>query len=157
MKWTLILLLTVLGITLSACEGGERPFMTARVCLGNRDDVAEFTDLFHNIARSRNMEFYDRSEQSLKERKALSSSNSNLRADDFALNISIRDKNGMGVSASDLVGPNYPVAIGFSKGKNQANASQFANGVVDELKEHWIIEVYSDGGAVRPSSTCEKR
>jgi hypothetical protein len=124
--------------------------------LESRRDVAEFTDIFRNLAQSENMEFYDRSAQTLEERKALSISKPDMGSDNFALNIGVHDGSGMGVGASDLVGSHYQVALGFSEGASRSTAARFANDVIHRLKTRWTVDIYPDGEGVKSDAGCGK-
>ena len=61
----------------------------------------------------------------------------------FVLNLGALRQDGMGVTASELDGPGYQVALGFSEGSNPANARRIAKNFTKGLAERWRTEVRS--------------
>jgi hypothetical protein len=141
-------------MTLGGCSEGKRPIATARMCLPNSDDVAEFVTLLRETGQSNRMTFFDRTSETRVDLRALGSPNGTVGSDGFILNVGIRRPDGMGVTASQLAGPGLQVALGFSKAEDPAEANRFAAAVIDKLKRRWRVELFPDGAGVQPFDHC---
>src|SRR5690606_24917 len=99
--------IAVIGLAtplLSACAQGERPFLTARVCLPASADVNDFIRVIQKVAASHHMRFFDRTAETRAESDAIAKGILEYSIPKFVLNIGALAPDGMGVTASQLDG-----------------------------------------------------
>ena len=141
-------------VTLNGCSEGKRPIATARVCLPTSTDVSDFVDVIRQAGRPYGMTFFDRTPATRTDLKSLGNPAGTVGIDGFVLNIGTLRQDGMGVTASQLSGPGYQVALGFSEGADVPKAKHFNQDVVHKLKQRWRVEVRPDGAGAQPFDKC---
>jgi hypothetical protein len=100
------------------------------------------------------MTYFDRTVETRAEDQALESANGRLRKDGFVMNLGVRRSDGLGVAAGELPGPGYQVGLGFSGGKDEAEAQRFATSVIENLRRHWQVDQISGDVGVEPAAHC---
>lgn len=150
----LVLASMVILLSLNACSGGKPPIETARVCLPKPSDVPEFVKLLRETGKAHGMTFFDRTAETRVELNALENANGATRADGFVLNIGVLRPDGMGVTVSELPGPGWQVALGFSSANDLAEAERFTQAVTHILGRHWRVELIPGAAGVQPFDHC---
>jgi hypothetical protein len=146
----------LVGVSISACTPGKRPFMIAQVCLQTAQDVTAFTHELQRIAKSEGARFVDNSENTGKELRAAENPNVDKLVSRRVINMGIERTQRIGLTAGNL-GLGYGVAIGFSEGSNPPEAHKFADRVVSQLGQHWHVEFVpnpAESGAL-PMANCK--
>jgi hypothetical protein len=141
-----------MSLSITGCFYGKRPFLNARVCLTRRDDIVQFVELVRYLGRNEHMTYFDRSAETRLERAA--NPNAIARKDGFTVNLGITRPDGMGVTAGELGGSGYQIALGFSDGSNRTEARQFAIAVIREIRKRWPVQVIPGSLGVQPSNDC---
>jgi hypothetical protein len=144
----------LLAISISGCAQGEPPIAIARVCLPQLSDVSQFKLLVRQWAKSSRLEYFDRSEDTKKELQAIGNPSPNHRSDGFILNIGSVGSDGLGVTASELGGQGYQVALGFSSGRNKSDTQRFIDAAISDLKRRWIVNLLNGKSGVEPMASC---
>ncbi|HEX5420686.1 MAG TPA: hypothetical protein VFY39_11865 [Gammaproteobacteria bacterium] len=71
------------------------------------------------------------------------------------VDIDLGRRDGMGVGAGNLGLPGYQVALGFSKGRDEAEARVFASNVIAVLEKHWAVHRVPNGQGAMPMEGCQ--
>lgn len=137
-----------------SCSRQAPPFLTARVCLPTRDDVAAFKALLEESAGRSGLQYFDRSSETSSELAATQTPTPAKRPDGFVLNAGALDREGRGVTAFHLNGPGYQVALGFSRGGSEHRADEFAGAFLSALRTKWSVRVQPGASPVQPAETC---
>lgn len=151
---TLLLIATTLVLLLSSCSTGKRPIATARVCLPDPSDVGQLVTLLRMTGQTYGMTFFDQTQETRADRKALGDANKSFRTDGFVLNAGVLRPDGMGVTVNELAGPGLQVALGFSQGKDAGEAKKFTEAVSHKIEQRWRIQLFEDGSGVQPFDHC---
>jgi hypothetical protein len=136
---------------LSGCPEGKRPFKIVQLCLGNQQNLEQFTNILKSIAQSEGMTFIDGNVHTERDLNAMG-----VKIDSSApvIHLGIQRKDGMGLIAGNLDLPNYQVALGFGEGSNSLEAHRFAETVVRKMSERWRVVDVSSGRGALPLTTC---
>ena len=138
------------------CHEGKRPFRIVQLCLGDRQNLVQFTNILRSVAQLEGMAFIDGSDSTEQDLKAMGHK---IDPATPTINLGVERKDGMGLTAGNLGLPHYQVALGFSEGSSTSDAKRFADMVVGKLEEHWHVEFVPDpakAGAA-PLKNCDQR
>jgi len=78
-----------------------------------------------------------------------------VRKDKFILDAGLLRGDGMEVIASEMNGPGYQVAIGFSEVDDCAETKRFANSVIGRLRHKWRVDIIDPSYGIEPASDCK--
>jgi len=73
---------------------------------------------------------------------------------DPVINMTVEREDGLGLNALNVGLHTYQVALGFSGGKDQAEARQFEEEVIARLRKNWNVEDVPKGTGVLPDDNC---
>src|SRR5262249_55131938 len=137
---------------LLGCSPARRPFMIAQVCLQDVGEQGDFRSQLRSIAQSQGAVFKDDSKSIEEDLRVLNTSNTQATLKKGpVIYISIDRGHGVGMTATNVGGPQNQVVMGFSEGSKPDEAHKFAELVIGKLKERWRIEFVpkpSESGAL---------
>ena len=142
-------------LLLASCGQGERPFRQIQFCLNGQDDINNLKNTVRSIARSESMEFADRSADAEAELGSIKKDMPQIKVAHPTIVLDAHRDDGLGFGGMNFGDAPLQVALGFSKGRNEADARKFAAKVVQILSRKWVIhDVPQDRGAF-PLKKCD--
>jgi hypothetical protein len=145
----------VLLFVLAGCDQGELPFRQIQFCLNGENDIVRLKEVTRSIAHSNGLEFTDRSADAEAEAEDIKKSMRDMPVAHPTIVLSVDRHDGLGFGGGNFPDEPLQVSFGFSRGKNEAEARNCANGVVQRLSQFWVIhEVPNDRGAF-PLKKCD--
>jgi hypothetical protein len=140
---------------LASCGAGERSFRQIQFCLNGQNDIQALKATVQAIARSEEMDFTDRSADAESELESIRKDMPHVRVAHPTIVLDAHRRDGLGFGGMNFGDAPLQFAFGFSKGRNETEARQFAEKVVQLLSTKWIIhEVPEDRGAF-PLKKCD--
>jgi hypothetical protein len=147
--------IVLIGATiLSGCMRGERPFLMIQMCVENQGGMDLLKGEMQSLAVSEGLVFQDASSYTENELKIIGYKGKERADGSPVLNVAAWRKDGMGFGGGNLSLPGYQVALGFSKGGDEAEAKAFALRVISILERHWVIYRIPDGQGAVPMDSC---
>ena len=143
-----------IGLILSGCSEGQRPFKIVQLCLQDDIGVNSFLSVLRSIADQEQMTFVDSSSRTQAELNQAKKVAGQLSINGRAINVGIEGSGGIGMTAGNLGLPRYQVALGFSTGNNPKNARAFAKKVVARLRGQWLVQEVPSSQGARPMKNC---
>jgi len=148
---------TLIGsfLLLAGCGRGEPSFRQIQFCLNNKADINNLKGVVQAIARSEQMEFTDRGAEAEAELESIKKDMPQTPVTHPTIVLDAHRGDGLGFGGMNLSDAPLQMSLGFSKGRDEAEARQFAAKVVQALSTKWIIhEVPEDRGAF-PLKECD--
>lgn len=139
---------------LLGCAQGSRPFLIVQLCVHDRAGVSQLVGDLKELATSEHMEFFDNSANTARDLKNTGYRGRERSDGSPVVNVGVLRKDGLGVGGGNLGLPGYQVALGFSKGSNDAESRRFANEVVRRLQRRWRVEIVPSGSTAKPLAGC---
>lgn len=125
-----------------------------QLCLANQQGLATMESELQSVAQSEKMVFLDNSRNTKESLNTIGYAGNERKDGSPVISLDVGRKDGMGLGVGNLGLPNYQVAVGFSEGSDAKEARQFANRVVERLKQHWRIVVVPAGTGAKPLASC---
>jgi hypothetical protein len=137
-----------------ACARGERPFRMVDVCVGSDAGILELKSDLATVARSWNMKMIDDSEITKRHLEVVGYSGKGRRKEDPVVTVELDREDGMGMGVTNTGLSPHQLALGFSSGRDLAEANRFADDVVARLSAKWTIKDAPKDSGVLYSDTC---
>jgi len=149
--------LALVGISLSlvlfGCVPAKKTFRVVQFCFTKEDKASVLRETLKQIANNEHMIFRDVSGDSFDQIKQTEVGlERNKNRSEFISIFSYLDE-GMTLGASNLGLGDDQVAVSFIAGKNQSNAVLFADAVVLQLKQKWVVKDINPNSGALPM-TC---
>lgn len=143
-----------LALILQGCSKVQEPFLMVQMCLVDQTGVAQFKDVMRANAKLESFEYIDNSAQQGASLRTMGADKLLKRDAALAIDVYLKGKEGMWVSASNLGLPHYQVALGFTEGSDAAKAHRLSGRLVKALSQRWHIETVPQGKGALPMKTC---
>ena len=142
-------------LLLANCGQGEPPFRQIQFCLNNKADINNLKGVVQAIARSEKMEFTDRGAEAEAELESIKKDIPQTPVAHPTIVLDAHRQDGLGFGGMNLSDAPLQMALGFSKGRDEAEARQFAAKVVQTLSTKWIIHEVPQNRGAFPLKECD--
>jgi hypothetical protein len=139
---------------LCSCGTAQESFLTVQLCLKNEQGVATFKELMQSIAAAQKMRYVDASESTQKGLKTIGATGPNMHASGGLVYVGVEAEDGLGLSAGNIGLNMFDVALGITEGSRPVVARRFADVVVKELQQRWVVKTLPPRTGALPDPTC---
>jgi hypothetical protein len=136
------------------CAPGTRPFQVVQLCVHDRDGATQLIGDLRELAKSMHMEFFDSGAITEKDLASIGYRGREREDGSEMISIGLLRRDGLGIGGGNLGLPGYQVALGFSKGADEAESRRFAGEVINRLERQWHVEVLPPGSPATPMNDC---
>jgi len=150
-----IIVVVALGTgALCSCGKAQESFLTVQMCLKNEQGVATFKELMQSIAATQKMRYVDASESTQRDLKTVGATGHNMHVSGGLMYVGVEANDGLGLSAGNIGLNKFDVALGITEGSRPVDARRFADVVVKELQQRWIVKTLPPRTGAFPDPTC---
>jgi hypothetical protein len=149
-----VVVTTTLLLALTSCTEGKKPFRVVQFCVHDSAGAVQLINELKQLAATEHLEFFDSSKATEKDLKDIGYRGRERSDGSPMINVGSLRNDGLGVGGGNLGLPGYQVALGFSKGSDNAEAQRFADRVVDQLNRQWRVQVLPAGASANPKADC---
>lgn len=139
---------------LCSCGKAQESFLTVQLCLKNEQGVATFKELMRSIAAMQKMRYVDASESTQTDLKTIGATGPNMHASGGLIYVGVQSDDGLGLSAGNMGLNKFDVALGITEGSRPADARRFADAVLKELQQRWVVKTLPPRTGAFPDPTC---
>lgn len=143
-----------LALILQGCSKMQEPFLMVQMCIVDQTGVAQLKGVMRSIAKLEDLTYIDNSAQQGANLKTMGADKLLKQDAALAIDVYLKGKGGMWVSAGNLGLPPYQIALGFTEGTDAAKAHRLSDRLVKALAQLWHIETVPQGKGALPMKTC---
>jgi hypothetical protein len=146
--------LPFVGMGISSCTPGRRPFRIAQLCLQTPEEVTTFTQKLQHVAKSESASYIDESENTERNLRDTLNTNAGKMTVRSLINVGVERKERIGLTAGNW-GLGNGIAIGFSEDSNPTEAHKFADKVIRRLSQQWHAVSNPEESGALPMANCK--
>jgi len=139
---------------LSSCGKAQESFLTIQLCLKNEQGVTTFKEIMQSIAKTQKMRYVDASEATQRDINTIGATGPKMHSGGGLIFVGVEASDGMGLSAGNVGLNTFDVALGITEGSRPADAHRFADVVMKELQQRWVVKTLTPRTGAFPDPTC---